>query len=881
MVLVSAIILPAYQAGAQGVHVTPIGTARTAMPGTAVSWMFNILNPRGAEGEVTLSLPAGWRAVTAPAQLPPGSPSVRYMAGWIVPANARAGRYDVELAVTSQGKTVRAGVTLAINEIRSFELQQVSAPSTVAAGDPIVANFALTNTGNTPARPRVRIRSVAVSFVDSLEATLDPGESREIGIRIPTSRSLAEVKTVVTSVQARLADSAAVARAASFKVVVVPRASTAPAPLSYVRSSMRLIASTGAHGASGAELLGSGALREGSAVRVDYFARKLNAAQTLYGERNEYRAGIESRHFAARVGDIVNRLSPLTEIGRLARGLSAEVRSNGWTLGGFATHSKETRQPRRQRAAYLNRDFGRGVNFNVGFLDNDDARGGKMLSARTTTAFPAARIDAEVAHAIAGKAAEAWRVAASGSTPLITYTASRQKTDRDFPTDARGSSSTVAFAEARPTPYLKLRGAVADYRRSSTAATGDTTLTTSSRRTLAAVVADRLTVEYGTDQRQDTRYAGAQWRGESLLSLKAVARRGSSSIAASSGLGTLSKPGGESRPISRHSLSVAGAVSKRSFVVARMDLFRGGTLFFPNEKSEVRATINAANENALGRFTISAFGTKRSSGGRTSDATVDLSWDRSLPDGKSLSIRGRRTTVSRFDPAGGTSLRAEMTVPFGLPVAPSSIRGRVIGRVYDAQTGKPIKGAVVRLGGRVSVSDASGRVAFSVEGDSAQNLTLTNAMGDEWVPARVMPHAVSPRVGRTLTLDLPLARGSTLTGRVRLFLSGGFHRGEPLPPVEDTAGLSRARIRLTNGEDTRLIVANRGGRFELAGLPPGEWTLSISERDLPDHSYIEGDSVRILLEPGARSAVEIRVMPRRRKITIVHADGESGSRSLD
>jgi hypothetical protein len=188
-------------------------------------------------------------------------------------------------------------------------------------------------------------------------------------------------------------------------------------------------------------------------------------------------------------------------------------------------------------------------------------------------------------------------------------------------------------------------------------------------------------------------------------------------------------------------------------------------------------------------------------------------------------------------------------------------------------------GAMIQLGSQVTVTDAKGRYAFSSDSENPVILNLAGSRATAgMVPMRDLPMTISPRIGHTSNFDIALTPSGRLEGKLRRFVNPpGFQHGSPPVPVEDSLGLPRARLELVQGAETRRALSNARGEFAFTDLRPGEWRLKVVEDDLPEFSYVEGDSVVVTVLPGQRTHADVNVLPRRRKITIVQVEGDVSS----
>ena len=68
-------------------------------------------------------------------------------------------------------------------------------------------------------------------------------------------------------------------------------------------------------------------------------------------------------------------------------------------------------------------------------------------------------------------------------------------------------------------------------------------------------------------------------------------------------------------------------------------------------------------------------------------------------------------------------------------------------------------------------------------------------------------------------------------------------------------------------EFLELITA--GGAFAFTGLRPGTWTVRIYPEDLPHYYFLEAEESRVDLAAGDEAHLELRILPRQRRINIM------------
>jgi len=208
------------------------------------------------------------------------------------------------------------------------------------------------------------------------------------------------------------------------------------------------------------------------------------------------------------------------------------------------------------------------------------------------------------------------------------------------------------------------------------------------------------------------------------------------------------------------------------------------------------------------------------------------------------------------------------------------------GRIYDAETGDGLPNVVLNLGGLIAVSDPAGLFTFpSVKvGTHYLSIARADAALDK-VPITRLPAQVEVLAEGDNRIDVALTRAATLGGRVLAHeppnsalaaVELAAEAGEP-GGIDRSAqgrrlqsrGLQEVLVILRSGERIYKRLTDQEGRFRIAGVPPGRWTVSIAEDGLPADLELERGQFVLDLEPGAKADVEFKLMPKPRRLKML------------
>lgn len=233
---------------------------------------------------------------------------------------------------------------------------------------------------------------------------------------------------------------------------------------------------------------------------------------------------------------------------------------------------------------------------------------------------------------------------------------------------------------------------------------------------------------------------------------------------------------------------------------------------------------------------------------------IQVDVQRQLASGALLAVGGglRQNSTSGLAPF--------VSLQYGYPIR---IRGEVrVGAlaavIYQdtnangrRDAGEPgVAGVVLRIEGRsAAISDAEGRLVVERVREGQYAL----ALDEDTIPIGLLPpeRGQSARVvGReTTSVEFGLVPAASLSGVLFLDENGNNRRDAGEVAVPDVL------VRLNPGDRFRTTEAD--GSFDFAFLRPGEYTLAVDTRSLPEGVTLNGNGLTVILRPGEARVVEI------------------------
>ncbi|MBL0062060.1 MAG: SPOR domain-containing protein [bacterium] len=248
-----------------------------------------------------------------------------------------------------------------------------------------------------------------------------------------------------------------------------------------------------------------------------------------------------------------------------------------------------------------------------------------------------------------------------------------------------------------------------------------------------------------------------------------------------------------------------------------------------------------------------------------------------------LKLRKRDFDELQFDHE--TSYMLSYQLPVGIPIGRKRDQGSLQGRIYDIDnpTAGGIPGALLRVGDRTTLSDKNGKFVFHSLSRGVHYLQIENAaFGLDRVPMERMPIELNIVGARTESIDLKIAKSCTISGNVSVYghrdentergilVESGTadslaQRTRELQPLR---GLADCNLALSNGDEMITATTASDGSFAVRKLRPGVWTVTMRTTNLPDYHRLEQETYTVTLNPGESEKIELRVIPRARRLLI-------------
>jgi hypothetical protein len=776
---------------------------------------------------------------------------------------AEADSWPVQVRVKSTGR---------------IQSRVLDVPAQAVAGDSFTSTLWLRNAGNAPVELSYRIRHRHVAELAPRQGTLSlaPGEARQIPLEV----TLAGIRNrAVGRIDVELiTDGVAIDARSGGTFQILPRAHVLDAwQLLQSRVEARFVARDAATGRTSGwqpSISGGGVLDEGRADELRFQLRGPDRrSRGSFGASEEYWLRYSRPGFSAGAGDLTYGLSPLTEPGRLGRGVTFDVDRESWGATAYVMRDQfgDSAAGQSGIAARVTADAGR--EFGIQFLERTDSDAGRIWTARARTALGTqSELDVELGRSVEGKVSgSALRFALRGGHGALRYYALGWSADSRFLGPLRDRMYlTTGFDLARPGSWgFKGYFRAQDWNLEPLEQIdpdlhGLMPLTDR----MASAPRERQ-VSLGTSR--------SPWNGANAT-LDIVRRDRDARDPATRATALESWSGRFGFSQAWRDLSLVYSVEQGRAVERGVDtrfatasqmvsgswrITRGVTLggyWMQDEQSELddrdpRRVSRGGNLHVTaGAWSMTLDSqSSRSAFGRSGIHALSLR--REAQGGARTALSARRIE-GRF---ARTDFMASFSVPFGMPVKRQSGVTTLRGRVFDAETAAGIRDVVLRIGGVVASTNAKGEFRFPAVRPGVHQIVFERGLPDvSLVPAAGGAYEFRATGGEAPQLLLPMIRSASLMVTLSL--------------RDDQERLAPAQGLLVNFRQGELVyrrVSDAAGIARLAGVPPGEWRISVTEDSLPPGFDPAATDLVLVPAPGESVRAELTFSRRRREMQML------------
>lgn len=849
-------------------------------PGGVFTAPFSVMNHSADSIQTTpvITLPKGWSIVNSMA---PSVVAANGMELWLLsvsaPAAAPAGIYVLRAGMRAGDVTATDSVIVAIAERRELDVRVMNAKTYVLSGDTYEANFVVRNKGNVASRISLHATSNhgAKPKLSAAQIDLAGGANTTVTVTVAIPGDLSHSVQELLELVAIDMNVDSVRAATSLETTVIPNGADIP-EFWTIPGSVSLRAAAPGTGVSPIVASGSGRISQYSDINVDFSLRSAAGPASIFGERDEYRFGIKNSRGGVRLGDDQYGFSLLTSSG--GQGTGGEVRGNfeNYVSGAYVQRNRWNLNAPTEMAAMIGTspDSSRTSASLVALERGTGGMTSHVLAGTAQTMIKDSHIELEAAASdslhLGGGAAIARFF---GSAPTFTYDLGAQTASGAFAGAQRASSDEHATISGQKVGPVILTAMTSIHQMNPTvqsAGFGQKIATSS----LSANFMTGSAIEFErydrTDRGSPTAIQGNQ---------QSLRFRGHFSIGAVDLSGVLQQG----------IVAQADSASTRAFTTvsgsARVEF---GHNQFVSAFSEV-SDGHALGASGIGTVTgggstelhFAKATTIRLTGSVTAQRNAMSAWagqgDFSVEHAIRQSIvafRGRMAQSGSKVTAPTNAFFLEVRTPLHLPTSRLDLGGRARAQVVDAETGKGVAGALVRLGEHAAITDKNGSADFrglelgeyhaAVEGGIAAGQLVSG--GDAI-------NVGATNIRKPLDFQLNVARGAHVVARLRTFEKNVAAPPNGVDSVIDNGAVAQGSVvALISGRDTLWQSSDDRGRIDFGSVAPGHYTMAVVAGEIPEFMAYENKEIAVDVAAGDQREVEFRLLPQPRAVEFVTAE---------
>ncbi|ATC63872.1 hypothetical protein CMV30_07880 [Nibricoccus aquaticus] len=856
-----------------------------------------------------LQLPPGWTDLS-PAGLAfslTGPEQIRFIAV-AIPRTTAAGDYTLIYSVGPETdpalEQARAELTITVPAVTTLRIENENAPAQLVAGDRLTAVWRVTNQSNHPAALLLKARSsldLPVTLAPS-SPLLQPGESILVTATATTPAQLRGEQTHQLLLDAQLAGDAKNSRqVVAAHTRLFPRFTTAAQADSDFRLSLRTTAvqrKFRSREASGlqSELSGNGFIDPERTRRIDFLLRTdpVVSGPSRVLPRSRYSFSYRSPALDLLLGDNQFSLSPLTQRSLSGRGAGVTYRAPPSAAGLYYADTPWQTPDTHQLGAFAQLDASPSARLRTNLLVRDTAA--LASSTETRSVLPSFQVflkpdestsleaEAALSDNRAAPTGDAWRLRLRGNRgDDFNYDLEHLRASPDFFGYYQDVRSTSGNAWWKLSPDWQAHGSFLSsrYNLDRSPAKISAPQTDTATTGLDRKISDRLylSADYAFTDTRDRLPSRLPGFSQNALALAANVNTRFASFR------TTVEEG------SRHLRSRVPQTDRFTYV-SLFSVFRprlGGTysLYLGTGDSRYTAGQRETTASATGQWALTeslrayaAYSSTEYRGTtRQSQSSVEASLGYEFPGGSSLDLNLRASSYNHTqqDRTVSLSYRVPLPTPSLARRDSASLSGKVLLRSADAT--QPLPRVILRLGKLPAATDQHGRFVFPSVRPGRHELTIDPlSLGMNVVLAHSAPIIVELERGKRAELAIDAAPAARLDGEILRYEAPPAAPSLaplPAPDYRPAEPLRNITIELRRpGERVRSVTTDAQGRFGFDRLPPGDWTLSIDDRQLPAHHRLADlhsgqNELPITLTAAATQQIHLRVLPAARPMRLL------------
>jgi hypothetical protein len=844
-------------------------------PGAVVTAPFMIRNAASDSIAITqaITVPAGWTTVSSFA---PSTLGADAMELWLVsvatPAGAPAGKYVIRAGMTAKGTTVSDSTIVTIDERYALDVKVSNPQSYVFGGDTYETTFIVRNAGNVTTRVKLKATSNRGSApkLSATEIDLTAGATQPVKVAVTIPKEMARSQQDLVEIVAIDAARDTVRAATSVETTIIAKASEG-ADFWTIPGDVAIRAATPGSGVSNFIASGSGFLNEKGTVKVDFAAQSAPDGQSAFGDRDQYRIGLSTKALSLRAGDQSFGFSPLTSSGSMGTGAEATATHGSFVGGGYVQKNRWMLNSSTEAAAMLGTSPQTKTGGSIVALQRNGLIGvSRVLSAAGHTVIGKTNLEVEGAKSDSVRqAGAAGLVRVYGSAKTFQFDLGAQRADNAFAGAQRASSDQHISISGQKLGSAFISAMVAIHKTNPTPQSNGfgQRIATSS---LTASFLNGSSIEAERFDRDDYGMLGMGIRG-TQQSLRARGRvvKGRFDFLTTVQAGVVSQEARENHAFTSLSASLRANVGKEQFISAFADLTDGNALGaggIGTISSGTSAELKLGQLTAIRVTTsMSAQRDRLSDWNGQADFTVERRVRQSI-----VAFRGRISESGNAAAPSQNAFYMEVRTPLRLPTSRLKLGGRARAQVVDAETGRGVAGALVRMGEVAAITDKNGVAKFKgLEAGEYHATVEGGATAGQIVEGG---NVTVDSSNHAAEFKLNVSRGARVNARLRRMerqSQGGSGPSAGGDSLVDVGAVQGAVLALISTRDTIWQSADDKGRVDFGAIVPGHYTVKVVAGDVPEFTSFEKKEIELDVKAGEQHDVEFHLVPQIRALQFI------------
>ena len=855
-----------------------------ALPGTVVTAAFVISNTSDKHRTVvsTTELPPSWRLISSRAgenAIGPGE-SKTILVSIMVDQNASVKDYTVKFSVTdtdNPDENDSSDLVVAVQRRDNLSLTLFNSPAFAVAGDEYAVEVLIVNRGNAP----VKLISTATAVphskitIDPSSITLAPNSEVFATINMKAPSDLYDQTRQLLQFTAT-PEASTESETLSIWTEVIPKGrrpdqkATIPA---YVKAT-GLYNETGQGGQL--EIGARGIIVEGSDQIVDLLIRTPDLASNyLYGRRDEYRLTYSTTNFYVRLGDHPFALSPLTEYGRLGRGIGIGLGSGKVWTELFASKNRVIFPRENQIGGSVTFELNKYADFSANYLNKDGDVNGQSISVRTRI-YPLenTQLDLEVGDgARANVRSSGYALSIKSSSKWFSYNGRFIHTGPQFPGNYSNYENLASSVILKASKSLRLRGFVQMQTRSfdsglsgSVSSSNDYFEVGPAFETDALGVPLQFAANYQVRSNTSSGTVTTIDQKETLFKVNAGVNLWKFTVGANVETGNVSSLSlGQKINARRYEISTGASMGRFNYIIG-VEQQNGASLYrLQDHNVTVLRFGGDARINRQTKVNIDAFSIHDPGYHFGQYSFVQAGIEHQFSFGHIATLQASSSALDSWLRQSQPDVSFSYQVPLGLPRIGSK-KLRITGKVVDAETGEGIKRVRVNLDSQVAVTNADGEFTFDRPNNGKRYLMVDQtSIGIDRTTLVANPIPITIRKETEGLPTIYVSRSGGIAGEVMYADASSVEEsiiGGAVVEISDSVGKYR-------------VITDETGSFTFNKLRPGEWRVQVVYARVKSGYESTSDVYVINVEPGTIAPVTIGFAQKSKRIKFV-ASGVAG-----